>query len=66
MTDFICYSSTVTPDGSGVLDVALMGSSLEENGFTGLEDITDVELTIEAKNDDYQTVAKPVVTVKVK
>jgi len=36
---------------------------LVENGIAGLEDITEVELTIEAENDNYKTVAKPVVTV---
>lgn len=64
MTDFICYSRTVAPSGSGVLDVELMGSALEENSITGLESITEVELTVEAKNDSYKTVAKPVVTAK--
>ena len=64
MTDFICYSRTVTPGGSGVLDVELMGSSLEKNGIARLEDITEVELTVEAKNDNYKTIAKPVITAK--
>lgn len=64
MTDFICYSRTVAPGGSGVLDVELMGSALEENSITELESITEVELTVEAKNDSYKTVAKPVVTAK--
>lgn len=64
MTDFICYSRTVAPGGSGVLDVELMGSSLEKNGIARLEDITEVELTIEARNDNYKTVAKPVVIAK--
>lgn len=64
MTDFICYSRTVAPGGSGVLDVELMSSSLEENGITKLESITEVELTVEAKNNSYKTVAKPVVTAK--
>jgi hypothetical protein len=64
MTDFICYSKTVVPGGSDVLDVELMGSSLEENGTAELESITDVELTVEAKNDSYKTIAKPVVTAK--
>jgi hypothetical protein len=64
MTDFICYSRTVTPGGSGVLDVELMGSSLEENGTAELESIEEVELTVEVKNDSYKTVAKPVVTAR--
>jgi len=66
MTDFLCYGRTVAPGGSGVVDVALDGSSLEENGITEPEDIEEVELTVEARNDDYETVAKPVVTVTVK
>ena len=64
MTDFICYSRTVAPGGSGVLDVELMGSSLERNGIAALESISEVELTVEVKNDSYKTVAKPVVTAK--
>lgn len=64
MTDFICYSRGVAPGGSGVLDVELMSSSLEENGISGLDGITEVELTVEARNDNYKTVAKPVVTVR--
>ena len=47
-----------------MLDVALMGSSLEGNGISGLEDINEVELTVEARNDNYKTVAKTVVTAK--
>ncbi len=64
MTDFICYSRTVAPGSSGVLDVELMGSALEENGIAALESISEVELTVEVKNDNYKTVAKPVVTAK--
>lgn len=64
MTDFICYSRTVAPGSSGVLDVELMGSSLEENGIAELENISEVELTVEARNDSYKTIAKPVVTAK--
>jgi len=47
-----------------VLDVELTGSSLEENGTAELESITEVELTVAVKNDNYKTVAKPVVTAK--
>lgn len=62
MTSFIDYSKKVSPGRAAVLDVELQGYSLEENGITGLEDITEVELTIEVKNDNYKTVASPVVT----
>lgn len=65
MTSFICYSRWVDAGGSSVLDVELMGHSLEENGITELSDITEVELTLEVKNDSYKTVAEPVVTVTI-
>lgn len=63
MTRFLNYSKKLSPDGAAVLDVELQGYSLEENGITGLEDITEVELTVEIRNDSYRTVAKPVVRV---
>lgn len=66
MTDFLCYGQMVSSGGCGVLDVDLTSSSLQENGITALEDIIVVELTVEARNDRYETVAKPVVTTTVK
>lgn len=65
MTDFICYRRQVSSGGSAVLDVELWESSLEENGIAGLEDITEVEFTVEIRNDSYKTVAEPVVRVNV-
>lgn len=61
MTSFICYSQTVAPGGTTVLDVELMGYSLEKNGIAGLGDITEVELTIKIRNDNYKTISEPVV-----
>lgn len=63
MTSFSCYSRTAVPSSAAVLDVELRESSLEENGITSLEDITEVELTFEIKDGNYKTVAEPVVTV---
>jgi len=65
MTGFICYGKRVEAGGSAVLDVELTGYSLEDNGITGLEDITEAELTLEVKTDNYKTVAEPVVTIAV-
>lgn len=62
MTSALCYSRTTAPGGSAILDVELTDYSLEENGITGLEDITEVELTFEIRDDDYSTVAAPTVT----
>lgn len=66
MTNFIDYSKKISPGRAAVLDVELQGYSLEENGIAAPEDITEVELTLEVKNDNYKTIASPVVTVKVK
>ena len=63
MTSFLCYNRTVVPGGGAVLDVELQSYSLEENGITGPEDITEAELKFEIKNGNYKTVAEPVVTV---
>lgn len=65
MTNFLNYSRQTVPGGSAILDVELQGYSLEENGIAGLEDISEVEFTVEIKNDNYKTVAEPVVTVNV-
>ena len=51
--------------GSAVLDVELTGYSLADNGISGLEDITEVELTIEVKSGSYKTAAKPVVAFSI-
>lgn len=61
MTSFLCFSKTVAPGGMGILDVELQSYSLEDNGISGLEDITEVEMTVEIKNDSYRTIAEPVV-----
>lgn len=65
MTSFLCYSRQIDAGGSAVLDVELTGYSLADNGISGLEDITEVELTIEVKNGSYKTVAKPVVAFSI-
>lgn len=62
MTDFLCFSNWVVPGNSAVLKVELDGSSLEKNGISKLEDITEIELAVEVRDNDYNTVADPVVT----
>lgn len=62
MTSSLCYSRTVSPGSSGILDVELNDNSLEENGITGLEDVAAIELTFEIRDGNYKTVAEPTVT----
>ena len=63
MTNFLCFSETVAPGSTGILDVELQSYSLEDNGITSLDDISEVEMTIEIKNDSYKTIAEPVITI---
>lgn len=63
MTSFLCYDGTAAPGGAAILDVELQDYSLEENGITGVADITEAELKFEVENGNYKTVAEAVVTV---
>ena len=65
MNSFLCYSRQAVPGGSAILDIELTGSSLEENGISSLEEISDVEFTIEIKNENYTTIAEPTVKFQV-
>lgn len=60
MSDFISYIKWVEPGSSAVLDVSLNG--LEENGISAPEDITEIELVVEVKNEAYRTITEPMVT----
>ena len=62
MTDFLCFSNWVIPGNSAVLQVELDSSSLEKSGIEKLEDITEIELAVEVRDNDYNTIADRVVT----
>lgn len=63
MTDFICYSTPVPAGASGVLDVELWENDLDENGIQGIDDISEIELTFEIKDEHYKTIAEPGATI---
>lgn len=65
MTDFLCYSTPVPAGASGVLDVELLERDLEENGISGMDDISEIELTFEIRDEHYKTIAEPSATVTV-
>lgn len=64
MTDYFCYSRTVTAGQSAVIDVELQESSLNQSGISSLNDITELEMTFEIRNSDYKKLAEPTITVK--
>lgn len=63
MTDFLCFSNTVEPGHSMILDVELQDSSLDTNGISRTEDIAEIELTFKIRDSHYKTIANPVVTI---
>ncbi len=63
MTSFIAFGGEIPAGWSRVMDVELMGYSLEENGIGEVADIADVEMTFEIRDRNYKTIAEPVVTI---
>lgn len=57
------YSTYIDVGKSAIIDVALYGSSLEENGFTSITDIINVDMTFEVKTEDYDTIDEPVISI---
>lgn len=63
MTDEITYETRIASGGMGILDVDISDSSLEKNGITGTDDITEAEVTFEITNGKHDTIAEPVVSI---
>ena len=64
MTDCIVYSATIFAGRCAVVDVEMEDSSLEKNGITGIDDITEVEITFEITDEDYKTIAEPKLSIQ--
>lgn len=65
MTDEITYKTGIAAGGKGAVIVEVSGSSLEDNGITGMDEIEEAEVTFEVTNGRYDIIAKPTVTVKI-
>lgn len=58
------YMWTDVPAGKcAVLEVHILERDLEENNISGIEDITEVELTFEIK-EEYDEIASPMITIQ--
>ena len=64
MNDELCFGSTVYPGMSGILDVELSADSLSDNGCDSIEDIEELELTVTLRDENYNTLAEPVITLQ--
>ena len=64
MIDPSVYSKTAAPGKSVLLEVEIFESDMEKNNITKLEDITDVQFTLEMKDQNYHTIGEEKVAVK--
>ena len=64
MTDELCWGSDIPAGTVGILDVELSWDSLEDNGCSSIEDIEELELTLVIRDEKYNTIAEPVVTLQ--
>ncbi len=64
MTDCISYGVEAAAGKYVILDVEIQASSLEENKIDGIEDITDIEITFEIRDGQYNTIDKPVLVIE--
>ena len=64
MTDYYATSRDIPAGRYGVIDVEIRGSSLGSNGITGIDDITEAEISFEIKDDNRKTVAEPKLSIK--
>lgn len=60
----LCYGTEIMAGRSGILDVEIQGNSLTENGISDMADIASMELSVTAKNEDYRSLAKVLLTVE--
>ena len=64
MNDELCWGSDIPAGTVGILDVELSWDSLKDNGCSGIEDIEELELTLVIRDEKYDTIAEPVVTLQ--
>ena len=64
MTDGYFYGVEAAAGNYVILDVEIRASALEENKIDGIEDITDIEITFEIRDGQYNTIDKPVLVIE--
>ena len=64
MTDCSAYRGDAVPGKYAIVDVTMRGSSLEENKIAEIEEITNIEITLEIRNLQYGTVDKPTIAIE--
>lgn len=60
----LTFGSYISADKCGVLDIELQGSSLEDNGIKGIEDISNLEVTLDIEDERYAEIARPTIVLE--
>lgn len=66
VVDELSFGEYISSGKYGVLDVEVQGDSLEKNGFFDIEDIKDLEIQLEIKNENYRTIVQPKIILEFK
>lgn len=64
MTDCSIYSSTFPANSIGVMDVELHDMYLEKVNVTSIDDIAELEVTLDIRNENYKQIDTPTIKVE--
>lgn len=53
-----CYSTDIAAGRIGILDIEIDDSSLADNGIRGIADISDMEVSVTVKDENYRTLSE--------
>lgn len=63
MVDYYMLGWQVPPGKYAFIDVEIKSSSLEENDIAGMADIAEAEISLELRDESYDTIAEPTLLI---
>lgn len=66
MCDYIMFSSQNNPNTTGIIDVEINESNLEECGISTIDDVSNIQLRFEIKDKNYKNIYTPEIEVNLK
>ncbi|WP_022765318.1 hypothetical protein [Butyrivibrio sp. XPD2006] len=63
ISSFISYDVTVSPTQKGILNIEISDSALDKTSITDVTDVESAECTIEIKDEHYNDIDSPVITM---
>ena len=64
MTDYFCYGEEAAPGKYVVIDVQRRASSLEENKIADIEELSNIEITLEIRDLQYDIIDNPTLSIE--